>query len=148
MNVQVWFFPIMILATATLIAFPLSRYLAWIMEGKYQQLPVLNWFENHLDSGPQNWKQYTGSLLIFNIVLFVFGFLVLALQPWMPLNPDGKGMLFPSTIFHTVISFITNTDLQHYAGDVHLSNFSQIFFGFSNFFLSSRTGCSSGAWVR
>ena len=69
--------------------------MAWIMDGKYRPLPVFRWFEKRLDSGPQNWKQYTGSLLIFNTVLFVFGYLVLALQPWMPLNPDGKGMLFP-----------------------------------------------------
>jgi len=44
-----------------------------------------------LDSGPQNWKQYTASLLVFNAVLFIFGFLVLALQPFMPLNPLGNG---------------------------------------------------------
>jgi K+-transporting ATPase ATPase A chain len=48
-----------------------------------------------------------------------------------------------------VISFITNTDLQHYAGDVHLSNFSQIFFGFSNFFLSASIGfCALVAIIR
>ena len=44
------------------------------------------------------------------------------------LNPDGKGMLSPSTIFHTAISFMTNTNQQHYSGEVHLSYFSQIFF--------------------
>ena len=53
------------------------------------------WFERRLDSGPQNWKQYTASLLVFNIVLFIFGYVVLTLQPWMPLNPRGLGMLFP-----------------------------------------------------
>ena len=37
-------------------------------------------------------------------------------------------MLAPTTIFHTVVSFMTNTDVQHYSGDVHFSNFSQIFF--------------------
>ncbi len=56
-------------------------------------------------------------------MLFVFGFCVLALQPWMPLNPDGKGMLAPTTIFHSVVSFMTNTDLQHYSGDQHLLQF-------------------------
>jgi len=112
-------------------------------------LPVLGWFEKRLDSGPQNWKQYTGSLLVFNVVLFVFGYLVLALQPWMPLNPDGKGMLFPTTIFNSVISFMTNTNLQHYAGDVHLSNFSQIFFCIYNMFLSAAVGfCALVAIIR
>jgi K+-transporting ATPase ATPase A chain len=143
MLTQVWIIPCLLLVTATLIAFPLSRYLAWIMEGKYRPLPVLRWFENRLDSGPQNWKQYAGSLLVFNVVMFIFGYLVLALQPWMPLNPDGKGVLFPSAIFNSVISFMTNTNIQHYAGDQHLSNFSQIFFCIWNMFVSAAVGLSA-----
>jgi K+-transporting ATPase ATPase A chain len=143
MFIQTWLLPFSLLATATLIAIPLSRYAAWIMDGKYRPLPVLGWFEKRLDSGPQNWKQYTGSLMIFNAFMFVFAYLVLALQPWMPLNPDGKGMLFPTTIFNSVASFITNTNLQHYAGDVHLSNFSQIFFCIFNMFVSAAVGFSA-----
>jgi K+-transporting ATPase ATPase A chain len=149
MFVKTWLLPFALLAAATLIAFPLSRYLAWIMDGKYKPLGIFGWFENRLNSGGQNWKQYAGSLLLFNTLLFVFGFLVLALQPWMPLNPDGKGMLAPSTIFHSVSSFMTNTDLQHYSGEVHFSNFSQIFFGIANLFLSAAIGlCSLTAIIR
>ena len=143
MFIQTWLLPFALLAAATLIAFPLSRYLAWIMDGKYQPLPVFAWFEKRLYSGPQNWKQYTGSILIFNTVLFIFGYLVLALQPWLPLNPDGKTMLAPSAIFNSVASFMTNTDLQHYAGDQHLSNFSQIFFCITNLFISAAIGLSA-----
>lgn len=143
MFIQTWFLPLALLITATLIAFPLSRYLAWIMDGKYRPFSIFNWFEKKLNSGPQNWMQYAGSLLIFNTVLFVFGFLVLALQPWLPLNPDAKTLLAPSTIFNSVASFMTNTDLQHYAGEQHLSNFSQIFFGVTNLFLSAAIGLSA-----
>ncbi len=64
----------------------------------------------------------------------------LCLQPIAPLNPLGRGMLAPSTIFNTVISFMTNTNLQHYSGDQHLSNFSQIFFILPNMFLSASVG--------
>ena len=149
MFIQTWLLPFALLATATVIAFPLSRYMAWIMDGKYRPLPVMGWFERRLDSGPQNWKQYVGSLLLFNTVLFVFGYLVLALQPFMPLNPDGKTMLFPSTIFNSVVSFMTNTNLQHYSGDQHLSNFSQIFFCISNMFISAAIGlCALVAIIR
>jgi K+-transporting ATPase ATPase A chain len=147
MFIQTWLPPFLLLVAGTVIAFPLSRYLAWIMDGKYRPLPVFGWIEKHVDSGPQNWKQYTGSLLVFNVVLFIFGYVVLSLQPWMPLNPDGKGMLFPSTIFQAVTSFMTNTDLQHYAGDQHLSNFSQIFFAIANLFLSAAIGLSALAAV-
>jgi len=144
-----WLLPISMLVTTTLLAIPLGRYLAWIMDGKYHPPRLFRWFEKRLDTGPQNWKQYTASLLIFNTVLFVFGYVVLSLQPWMPLNPQGKGMLAPTTILHSVISFMTNTDLQHYSGDVHFSNFSQIFFCITNFFLSASIGfCSLAAIIR
>jgi potassium-transporting ATPase potassium-binding subunit len=144
-----WSLPILILVTTTILAIPLSKYLAKIMNGEYHAPRFLRWFEERVDSGPQNWKQYTASLLIFNTVLFVFGFAVLALQPWMPLNPQHKGMLSPTTIFHSVVSFMTNTDLQHYSGDVHFSNFSQIFFCITNFFLSASIGfCALTAIIR
>jgi K+-transporting ATPase ATPase A chain len=89
------------------------------------------------------------ALLVFNTIMFVFGYLVLALQQALPLNPDGKGMLFPTTIFNSVASFITNTNLQHYGGEVHLSNFSQVFFAIYNQFVSAAVGlCSLVAIIR
>ena len=60
------------------------------MDGRYRAPAVLRWLEGRLDTGPQNWKQYAVALLLFNTVMFVFGFVVLALQPYLPLNPDGK----------------------------------------------------------
>jgi len=149
MFIQTWILPCALLAAATLIAFPLSRYMAWIMEGKYRPLPVFGWIEKRLNSGPQNWKQYTVSLLLFNLLMFVYGYVVLALQPWTPLNPDGKGMIFPTTIFQAVTSFMTNTDLQHYSGEQVLSNFSQIFFGIAMLFISAGVGlCALTAIIR
>jgi K+-transporting ATPase ATPase A chain len=146
---QIWLLPIAILIVTAVLSFPLGRYLAWIMNGKYKPLSGFEWFEKRLNSGPQNWKQYVGSMIIFNSALFIFGFIVLSLQPLLPLNPSGKTLLAPSTILHTVISFMTNTDLQHYSGDQHLSNFSQIFFGLTNFFLSASIGfCGLTAIIR
>ncbi len=51
MFAHTWLLPIGLLAAATLMAFPLSRYFAWIMDGKYRPLPVLGWVEGKLDSG-------------------------------------------------------------------------------------------------
>jgi potassium-transporting ATPase potassium-binding subunit len=144
-----WLLPLSMLVTTTLLAIPLSRYLAWIMNGEYRPPLLLLWVEEHLNSGVQDWKQYTVALLIFNTLMFVLGYLVLALQPWMPLNPLHRGMLAPTTILHTAISIITNTDLQHYSGDVHFSNFTQIFFMLSNFFFSASIGfCALTAIIR
>jgi len=149
MTLQIWLLPILLLATATVLAFPLSKYMGWIMDGEHRPNRLFGWFEQRLDSGHQNWKQYVGSLLIFNTALFIFGFLVLALQGSMPLNPMGRPMVAPSTIFNSVISFMTNTNLQHYSGDQHFSNFSQIFFDISNMFISAAIGlCALTAIIR
>jgi potassium-transporting ATPase potassium-binding subunit len=144
-----WTLPILLLVVTILLSIPLSRYFMTVMEGQLKVPGFLRWFERRLDSGPQDWKQYTVALLIFNTMLFIFGFIVLCLQPIAPLNPLGRGILAPSTIFNTVISFMTNTNLQHYSGDQHLSNFSQIFFILPNMFLSASVGfCALTAIIR
>jgi K+-transporting ATPase ATPase A chain len=79
-----WLLPISIIVFTIIIAVPLSRYMAKIMDGKYRAPRLLQWFEKRLDSGPQNWKQYTIALLVFNAVIFVYGYIVLSVQPWMP----------------------------------------------------------------
>jgi potassium-transporting ATPase potassium-binding subunit len=76
-----WLLPISIIVFTIIIAVPLSRYMARIMNGNYKAPRLLGWFERRLDSGPQNWKQYTIALLIFNTVLFIYGYIVLSLQP-------------------------------------------------------------------
>jgi potassium-transporting ATPase potassium-binding subunit len=144
-----WILPFSLIAIPVVLAIPLSAYLARIMDGHYRPSGVLKWCEDRVSSGPQNWKQYAVSLLAFNIVLYVFGFLILMLQPWMPLNPRGLGALAPTTILNTVMSFITNTDIQHYSGDVAFSNFTQLFFCLPMFFLSASVGfCALTAMVR
>ncbi|MDB5314148.1 MAG: kdpA [Gemmataceae bacterium] len=150
-----WLLPILIVLPTVLLSFPLGRYLAWIMDGKYKTPAAFRWVERQLNTGPQNWKQYAISMLLFSTVMFVFGYLVLALQPMMPLNqkdsvfPDGKGMLSPTTIFNTVTSFMTNTNLQHYSGEQHLSYYSQLVFVLWNMFTSAAVGfCALAAIIR
>jgi K+-transporting ATPase ATPase A chain len=144
-----WFLPSSIIVFTIMVAFPLSRYMTRIMEGRYDAPRMLRWIEGRLDSGPQDWKQYTAALLVFNTALFIYGYLILSIQPWMPLNPQHRGILSPTTIFHSAVSFMTNTNLQHYSGDQHLSNFSQIFFCIANFFLSAAVGlCALTAIIR
>jgi K+-transporting ATPase ATPase A chain len=119
-----WILPILIVGTAAALSVPLGLYLARVLD----RPGPMNALERRLDTGPQDWKRYCLAMLGFNVAAFVVGFAVLALQPYLPLNPDGKGMLSPTTIFNTACSFLTNTNLQHYSGEVHLSYFSQLFF--------------------
>src|SRR5215469_5716585 len=144
-----WLLPAFVLATVVALSIPLSRYMAWVMDGKYHPPRVLRWFEERVNSGPQNWKQYVAAMLVFSTLLFLYGMTVRSVQPIAPLNPRGLGMLAPTTIFNSVASFMTNTNLQDYSGDVHFSNFSQIFFVISNQFISAAVGfCALAAIIR
>jgi len=121
-----WFLPIFIVGLAAGLSVPLGRYMARALD----RPAASNRLERWLNTGHQNWKQYCFSLIGFNAAAFTVGFLTLCAQPLNPafLNPDGKGMLAPTTIFNTAASFLTNTNLQHYSGEVHLSYFTQLFF--------------------
>src|SRR6202790_2032767 len=146
---QIWLLPLLIIGTTVLLSFPVGRYLAWIMDGRYRVPRALGWFEQRLNTGPQNWKQYTAALLLFNTVMFLVSFALLALQPVLGLNPDEQKMLAPTTIFNTAASFLTNTNLQHYSGEQHLSYFSQLTFIVWNMFVSAGVGfCALSAIIR
>jgi K+-transporting ATPase ATPase A chain len=149
MTRAMWLLPALIVVTTVVLSVPVGFYLARVADGRYRAPKWLRWIEQRLDTGPQDWKQYAVSMLLFNTVMFVFGYVVLALQPWMPLNPEAKGMLAPTTIFHTVCSFLTNTDLQHYSGEQHLSYFSQtVVIGWYMFVSASVGFCALAAMTR
>jgi K+-transporting ATPase ATPase A chain len=101
------------------------------------------------DTGSQDWKQYTIALLVFNILLFSYSYVVMFLQPWLPLNDLHRGMLAPTTMAHAAMSLSTNTDLQHWSGDAHFSNSTQILVMIANFFFSASIGfCALAAIIR
>ena len=67
-----------------------------------------------------SWKKYAMSLLMANGVMVLVGYLILRLQGLLFLNPNGIGAMEESLSFNTIISFMTNTNLQHvwhFAGD-------------------------------
>jgi potassium-transporting ATPase potassium-binding subunit len=146
---QVWILPVLIVGVTVLLSVPVGRYLAWVMDGRYKPPRWLAWFEGRLNTGPQSWKQYVFAMLLFNTLMFVFAYVVLALQPVMPLNPDQRGALAPTTVFNTASSFVTNTNLQHYSGDQHLSYFSQLVVIIWLMFVSAAVGfCALVAVIR
>jgi K+-transporting ATPase ATPase A chain len=75
----------------------------------------------------QDWKQYSVSLLVSNLVMWLATFAIVMLQKALPLNPDGIANLEPTLAFNTISSFTTNTNLQHYSGETGLSYFAQMF---------------------
>ncbi len=93
--------------------------------------------------------QYARSLLLSNSIVAGFIYLIFAFQGSLPLNPTGLSAPSWDTSLHTAISFITNTNQQHYSGETTFSYFSQMFaLGFM-FFTSAGTGLAVGiAFIR
>ena len=140
----------LILGIAALLSWPLAKGMLWAMHpgeniGGFRQRieSLFQWAGGRAVSKEQNWKEYALSMLLFNAVMFVVVFAILSLQQSLPLNPDGKGVLEPSLIFNTVASFVTNTNLQHYSGEVSMSYFSQIFGLMWLQFVSAATGLAA-----
>jgi K+-transporting ATPase ATPase A chain len=123
---------LIIVGSALAISWPTGRYLAWAMNspdgGRIRQRfeRLVRQVVGHKSENPQGWKAYCLSMLTFNALMFALVYGVLTLQHWLPLNPDGKPAMEPSLAFHTAASFTSNTNLQHYSGEVSLSYFSQL----------------------
>lgn len=92
--------------------------------------------------GGMSWKKYALSFIVTNIVLVVFSYLFLRLQKGLPLNPNGIGGMEQTLTFNTVISFMTNTNLQHYSGETGVSYFSQMAVMTMLMFTSAASGFS------
>jgi K+-transporting ATPase ATPase A chain len=122
-----------VVGSTALLSWPLGRYMKWAMDPDNPAMGAAANFTRtferiggRLARGGQDWKRYMVAMLIFNVVMFVVSYGILALQQYLPLNPDGKGALEGSLIYNTAASFTSNTNLQHYSGEVSLSYFSQL----------------------
>src|SRR5437867_12132589 len=63
------------------------------------------------------WKEYFLAALVVNIFQMAIAFIIFAFQGVLPLNPQGFPGLSWDLAFMQVISFGTNTNLQHYNGE-------------------------------
>lgn len=90
--------------------------------------------------GPMSGWQYARAVLASNFAMLIVVYLILMLQGVLPFNPTERGTPSWHLALHTAISFVTNTDQQHYAGETTFSYFSQFAaLGFT-MFTSAATG--------
>ncbi len=94
-------------------------------------------------------SQYIRAVLFTNLIMGISVYFLIYFQRLLPWNPNGFGAPTWNVLLHTTISFVTNTDQQHYAGETTLSYFSQVAaLGFL-MFTSAATGLSVGiAFIR
>jgi potassium-transporting ATPase potassium-binding subunit len=84
--------------------------------------------------------QYARAILFSNLAMSILLFAILMLQGILPLNPTGLGAPTWDTALHTTISFITNTNQQHYSGETTYSYLAQTLGLGLMFFTSAGTG--------
>jgi K+-transporting ATPase ATPase A chain len=127
-----------------LLALPLGRYIASVMEGRLVfaarvEAPLyrLCGVKQEAEMG---WLPYTLALLLFNGIGFLAVYALQRLQLWLPLNPQGLANVSPDSSLNTAISFATNTNWQGYGGETTMSYLTQMLgLGVQNF-LSAATG--------
>ncbi|MBW4632028.1 MAG: potassium-transporting ATPase subunit A [Iphinoe sp. HA4291-MV1] len=135
----------------------LGRYMARVFLGEKTLLdPVMNPIERtiYILSGTRGkdnmtgW-QYAKAVLYSNIIMGVVVFLLICLQKFLPWNPIRLPAPRWDIALHTTISFLTNTDQQHYSGETTLSYFSQTAALAFLMFTSAATGLAVGiAFIR
>ncbi|WP_270250826.1 potassium-transporting ATPase subunit KdpA [Lactococcus lactis] len=147
---------IFVLAVAILLMIPTGKYLYHIAtDQKTCADPVMDKFDGFIykliamKKQPMTWKKYALSLVLTNSVMVFIGYLILRIQEIPFLNPNHIGAMEQSLSFNTVISFITNTNLQNYSGESALSYMSQMIVITFMMFTSAASGfAASMAFIR
>lgn len=116
------------------LGWPLGRYLAAVMRGEPMRGdrvfgPVERGLYKVLGTDPaqgMTWRGYAKAFVLSNVMVAGLVWVLFMTQAWLPLNPDAVPNLRWDTALHTAISFVTNTNQQHYAGQAQLSYLSQM----------------------
>lgn len=118
---------------ALILAYPLGRYLADVMQAQPMKSDrCFKWIEQPIYSilnvkqVGMNWRQYLAAFILSNLLLLGISIAILMTQAWLPLNPDRIPNMNWDLAVHTTISFLTNTNQQHYSGQAQLSYLSQM----------------------
>ncbi len=144
MTTQSWALLGLFCAVLLAAAWPLSRCLHAVMEGRLAWLrrieaPILRACGVHPDED-MGWKAYAMSLLWFNVLGLIVVYALQRLQHVLPLNPQGMGPVSPDSAFNTAVSFVSNTNWQGYGGEVTMSYLTQMLGLSVQNFLSAATG--------
>lgn len=124
---------ILVLAMFVILVIPMGRYMYHIATDQktfadrvFDPVDRLIYKICGIKGGDMSWKEYALSLVTANAVMILVGYLILRIQGFLFLNPNGIGGMEESLSFNTIISFMTNTNLQHYAGESGLSYAAQM----------------------
>ncbi|WP_022961586.1 potassium-transporting ATPase subunit KdpA [Halopseudomonas pelagia] len=124
----------LVFALAILLGWPLSRYLAAVMRGSPMRgdrffLLIEKPVYCLLGTDPRvgmTWRGYATAFVLSNLALGLVVWGILMTQAWLPLNPNDAPNMTWDLALHTMVSFLTNTNQQHYSGQAQLSYFAHM----------------------
>ena len=145
----------LIVAVSAVTSIPIGRYMARVFTGDRTWLAVIAgplerlWLRAAgIDTAAEmTWVEYARALVLSNAVMWTIGVGILLAQGALPLNPDGIAGMEPTLSFHTISSFVANTNLQHYSGETGLSLLSQMVVIVFLQFVTAATGLASLAAI-
>ena len=116
---------LLILSTAIILGRLLAPHITSVFTSAPSRIdrvlsPIENRIYRLLDVDPtrgMGWREYFLSAMIVNIFQMSLAFTIFVFQNILPLNPQGFPGLNLDLAFMQVISFATNTNLQHYNGE-------------------------------
>ena len=134
MTANGWIQILLFVAITVAITKPLGSYMYRVFEGDRQPLPrllgAIEWLLYRLcgvdPKEQQDWKQYTGAMLLFSAITLLVTYGIERLQHILPLNPQNFGPVPPDLAFNTAASFTTNTNWQAYSGESTMSYLTQM----------------------
>lgn len=136
------------------LSFPLGRYIAKVYRGEKVWSDFLRPVEKFIfrfsgirPDEAMDWKQFLKALLTVNLFWFIWGFVLLVAQGYLPLNPDGNLGQTAHQAFNTCISFMVNCNEQHYSGESHMTYLTQLFVVMLFQFVTAATGMATMAGV-
>lgn len=153
MNTELWGIVLMY-SVLLLLAIPFGTYIGKVitgdktfLDGLLNPLDRLMYRIGGIDpTRPMTWQQHLVALLVINAMWLVLSILVLTNMAWLPLNPDHNTSMSADLAFNTAVSFVTNTNLQHYSGESGLSYLGQLILMLWQF-ISAGSGMAMGALV-
>ncbi|HTF17377.1 MAG TPA: potassium-transporting ATPase subunit KdpA [Chryseolinea sp.] len=152
MNPQIIGITLLFLLTIVL-AIPLGRYCVKVFKNERTWLDFLAPLESLIfrlckidPKRSMDWKENLKASLALNIIFFAWAMVMLLTQSWHPFwNPDGITNMEPTTAFNTAVSFMTNTNLQHYSGETGATYLTQLLVFCFLQFVSAATGIAAMA---
>ncbi len=137
------------LSVSTILGLYMARMISYELQPLEKPLAKLERRLNKLlglgEGHEMTWKEYFTALVLTNLISGGFVFAVLVLQNSTLLSKDGLSL---DLAFNVASSFMTNTDIQHYAGE-KLSPFSQMLAITYSMFVAPASGiCAAFAFTR